>query len=318
MLDNESISNYEVGSQVILKHKQWFVIAGRYNVFFIKSPGLKITLKDETLFIENKGALYQSGSYVNLVSKNKLSSISTELSQIQYGQLWYPLALFAHIIEEFLVILQSKLLESWGLVIILFSIFLKLVLLPISLMTARHQDRVSKIRTALSPRLEYIRRKYSGEEAHNYVLDAHRDMGVSTFYALKPMLGLFIQIPILIAVFNVLGELPGLRGESFLWIDDLAYPDALASLPLIIPMFGETLNILPFVMMVISIISIIILDINSKSDTDINRQKHKLYLMALAFFVLFYPFPAAVVLFWISNIILHVIHQRVFHEISEH
>ena len=71
----------------------------------------------------------------------------------------------------------------------------------------------------------------------------------------KGMLGLFIQIPVLIALFNVLGEAPELSGVPFLWFDDLSLSDRLFPLGIDLPFFGAYFNLLPFLMAGVTVLS---------------------------------------------------------------
>ena len=140
---------------------------------------------------------------------------------------------------------------------------------------------------------------------------AHKELGVSPFYTLRPMLGSFIHIPIMIAIFNALGEMPQFAGQSFLWIKDLAYPDAIIQLLFTIPMFGDSINLLPFLMTIITVYSVIVFQNKYASEAEVKRQKRNLYFMAFAFFVLFYSFPAVMVLYWSLVNILQIIQQKI-------
>jgi membrane protein insertase Oxa1/YidC/SpoIIIJ len=44
---------------------------------------------------------------------------------------------------------------------------------------------------------------------------------------------------------------------------------------------------------------------------ELKRQKRNLYLMAAAFLVFFYPFPAVMVMYWMLANILQTIQQKV-------
>jgi len=178
-------------------------------------------------------------------------------------------------------------------------------------MTMRFQRRVSQIQTQLAPRLAEIKVSYDGEEAHKQVMAAYKKLGVSPFYTLKPILGTFIQIPVNFAVFNALGEMPQLAGQSFLWINDLAYPDAIGHLGGNIPIFGDTISLLPFVMTTATVFSTITFKNTHALEAEVKRQKRNLLLMAAAFFVLFYPFPAVMVFYWALSNILQSIQQQI-------
>jgi YidC/Oxa1 family membrane protein insertase len=177
-------------------------------------------------------------------------------------------------------------------------------------MTTNFQRKVSQVQSSLAPKLADIKANYDGEEAHNRLMAAHKELGVSPFYTLKPMLGSFIQIPILIATFNALGEMPQFVGQSFLWIKDLAYPDAIMQFSFAVPMFGDSLNLLPFLMTIITIYSTRVFQNKHAPEAEVKRQKRNLYFMAFAFFILFYPFPAVMVLYWALANILQFIQQK--------
>ena len=139
--------------------------------------------------------------------------------------------------------------------------------------------------------LEKIKAKYDGEEAHNRIIAAHKELGITTFFVLKPMLVMFIQFPIWIAVFNALGEMPQLDNQSFLWIQNLAYPDSIATPTHRSATIGDSVSLLPLLMTLVTIVSALLFQDRHAPAEELKRQKRNLYLMALAFFVLFYPFP---------------------------
>jgi len=65
----------------------------------------------------------------------------------------------------------------------------------------------------------------------------YREQGVHPLYTLKSLFGFLIQIPVFIAVFDMLAEDFDLYRVSFLWIQDLSRPDALLRLPVCLPFF---------------------------------------------------------------------------------
>jgi membrane protein insertase Oxa1/YidC/SpoIIIJ len=99
----------------------------------------------------------------------------------------------------------------------------------------------------------------------------------------------------------MLGESIMLKGQGFLWINDLSRPDQWMNLPFAIPYFGGTFNLLPLIMMLVTVLSTLnFQDIYLQGDL-LKQQQMKLYLMALAFFILFYTFPAGMVLYWTAS-----------------
>ncbi len=294
-----------------INRAQWLAGVGRFNVLLIKANGLSMSLDNSKLIINNPQILIQPDTIVSLVTKADLSSVAIELDQIRYNHLWSPLSWMAKVVELSLVTINTYIVSNWGLVIVTFSVILKIFLLPVGIMTISFQRKVSQVQAKLAPRLVEIKANYDGEEAHNHLMAAHKELGVTPFYTLKPMLGSFIQIPIMIAVFNALGEMPQLDGQLLLWIDNLAYPDVVGYLPFYIPMFGDAFSTLPFLMTAVTLFSTVIFQNRHALKVEVMRQKRNLYLMAIAFFVLFYPFPAVMVLYWTLTNLLQTIQQKI-------
>lgn len=310
IVSSDVLRKISSGDVIKLGQNQWLAVVGRLNVLLIQSIGLSAHLNESKLIINNPEIPNQSDAVVRVVSKSELSSIAPELDQIRYAHLWGPLAWLAKAVEFSLVSIQINIVSNWGFAIIIFSILLKFLLLPVGIMTVRFQRRVSQVQAQLAPQLAEIKANYDGEDAHDRLMAAHKKLGVSPFYTLKPMLGSFIQIPILIAVFNALGEMPQFVGQPFLWIDSLAYPDSIGHLPFTIPMLGNAVSLLPYLMTAVTLYSTIVFQNSHASEVELMRQKLKLYVMAAAFFVLFYPFPAVMVLYWALANIFHAVQQQ--------
>jgi YidC/Oxa1 family membrane protein insertase len=224
--------------------------------------------------------------------------------------LWSIFSGLSNVIEHILRFIHQSFDLNWGLSIIFFSCVVKLFLFPLGLITHKLQQQVNFIQRQLAPELAQVKLLSDAEDAHEQLMRAYKAAGVTPFYTLKPLLSTFIQIPILIAIFNVLGELPQLEGQSFLWINNLAAPDSLGHFPFSIPYLGNTFSVLPVLMTAITLYSTRFLKKNAISHAELKRQKRNVYWMSALFFLLFYPFPAAMLLFWTMNNILQVVQQR--------
>ena len=298
----------DAGEVFVLENDTWLAVAARFKVLLVRSPGFSFRLSDRERTLEYLQAQVEPGR-LQLVKKSDLHTVAPELDQIRYAHLWAPLSWLAKVVEYSLVAIHAYAVNHWGLTIVVFSILLKLALFPVHTAVARMQDEVSRVRSLLEPQLAEIKANYDGEEAHNRVMAAHTTLGVTPFYSLKPLLGVLVMVPIWIAVFNALGEMPQLAGQSFLWIDDLAYPDVIAVIPFDVPLFGATVHMLPFVMFGVTFLSVRTLRNDIWSKTERTRQKRNLCWMALAFLLLLYPFPAAMVLYWTLNNLLQLFAQ---------
>ena len=106
---------------------------------------------------------------------------------------------------------------------------------------------------------------------------------------------------------SMLAENIHLSGEAFLWIADLSQPDALMRLPFEIPFFGGYLNLLPFIMTGFSFVASKMHGHPAMDEAQRRRHARNLLLMAVGFLVLFYTFPAGMVLYWTTNNLISVI-----------
>jgi len=308
IVSRDRLEMLEPDQRVVLAEGEWFAAVGRFRVMAFGAPGTRVHMVDQTFSCS--GALHLELN-AQVIRKDALKQIIPELDQLRYAHLWAPIAQLARGVEWSLVCLRELSGFGWGMTIVVFSLLLKILLLPVGLVTARLQRQVSAYQSQLAPILADVKSKYDGEEAHKRIMAAHSDLGISTFFVLKPMWGMLIQIPIWIAVFNALGEMPQVEKASFLWIDSLAYPDSIGVLPFALPLLGDTISLLPLLMTAVTIMSALLIQNNLAPPDELRRQKRNTYLMAIGFFVLFYPFPAAMVFYWTFSNALQLVQQQI-------
>lgn len=204
----------------------------------------------------------------------------------------------------------TALTGHYGLAIVLLALAVKILMLPLTLIAARWQHQVNTVKARLQPELRRIKAEYRGEEQAERMLALHREHGVSLLYPVKSLFGVLIQLPVFIAVFDMLLHHPGLAGSNFLWIEDLARPDRLMALPFALPFFGGYLNLLPFLMTAINLLGAFLTGSAGLGILEHRGQQRQLYIMALAFLVLFYTFPAGMVLYWTCTNLFHVLGEQ--------
>ncbi|MDD7717794.1 MAG: membrane protein insertase YidC [Bacteroidales bacterium] len=133
---------------------------------------------------------------------------------------------------------------SYGIIILILTILIKLVLTPLTIKSYRSQA-VMKI---LAPDVKAINEKYPDQadamKRQQKTMELYRSAGASMFGGCLPML---LQMPVLIAVFAFFPSCIELRGQSFLWAHDLSAPDAIVSwttqIPLISSYFGNHISL---------------------------------------------------------------------------
>ncbi|NND54954.1 MAG: membrane protein insertase YidC [Gammaproteobacteria bacterium] len=244
--------------------------------------------------------------YAGPVEWQSLRAVSPELSEMLFAALWDALrALTFGMMMLYALILGG--VGNHGLAIILLSLAVKILMYPLTALADRWQREVNEAHSVLQPEIDAIRRSYKGEEAHNRTLEVYRKHSISQFYTFKSAAGFLIQIPVFIAAFDMLAENFVLNQIAFLWITDLAKPDAVAALPFALPFFGAYLNLLPFLMAALSALAALLQREASLSAALQRQQSIRLYLLSAAFFVLFYTFPSGMVLYWTSSNLFHLL-----------
>jgi YidC/Oxa1 family membrane protein insertase len=244
--------------------------------------------------------------YAGPVEWRHLQQVSPVLSEMLFAALWDFLRALCFGMLLLLEWLQG-LVGSFGVAIILLSLSVKILMSPLTLVAERWQADVNRIQTLLKPELDEIKMSYKGEEAHWRTLAVYKKHDVSMLYTFKSAAGFMIQIPIFIAAFDMLSENFALNEIAFLWISDLAKPDSLTGLPFVLPFFGGSLNLLPFLMTGLSLLAAWLQSEDTLSPALQRQQTVRLYLMGAAFFVLFYTFPAGMVLYWTASNLFHLL-----------
>ena len=297
-----------------LNSEQYLAVIGRYRILIAKNINAPVLFKNNELIWQKTNKTEPGDGIkkiqVGVLLKSDLPGLGHPYHTIRYLHLWEPVRLLCIGVETFFLWLNSLHSLGWGVTIILLSLVFKIFTFPVSLLITLSQRKVSYIRRKLAPELERIKIHYSGEEAHTKFIAAHKAQGVSIFYRLKPLVWILISIPFFIVLFNVLGESDLLAGESFLWIKNLAHPDAVSILGFRVPFFGDSINFLPILLLFLNIFGATLYQNKILNTKELWRQKINLCGLAFLFFILFYPFPSSLVLFWCCFNIWQLVQQR--------
>lgn len=128
---------------------------------------------------------------------------------------------------------------SWGLIILLVTLVIKMVLFPI---TWKNFLSSAKMRV-LKPEIDEINKKYADKDPmakQQATMALYRQTGVNPFAGCITVL---LQMPILYAMFRFFPAEIVLRGKSFLWADDLAAYDSIFSwsqqIPILSSIYGN-------------------------------------------------------------------------------
>ena len=154
-------------------------------------------------------------------------------------------------VNRFLVIpvfdFLGKYIANYGIIILLLTIIIKLIISPL---TYKSYLSSAKMRV-LKPELDEINQQYPKKEdamkKQQAVMALYKRAGVNPMGGCLPLL---IQFPILIAMFRFFPASIELRGEHFLWADDLSSYDSVLNLPFNIPWYGDHVSLFALLMAV--------------------------------------------------------------------
>ena len=159
--------------------------------------------------------------------------------------------------------------------------------------------------------------KDNPQKLNKEMMELYRKYNVNPLGGCLPML---LQMPIFISLYQGLIRSVSLKGASFLWIKDLAQPDGIP-LPVSLPLVGNTLNILPLIMVGVMVlqqrISQKIAPATGTTEEQIKQQKMMMMMMPIFFGFLFYRMPSGLVLYWLTNTILMTAEQSFIAKKSE-
>lgn len=202
---------------------------------------------------------------------------------------------------------------NYGLIILLLTIIIKIIILPL---TYKSYMSTAKIRV-LRPQIEEINAKYPGNEKalerQRATMELYSKAGASPMSGCLPML---LQMPILIAMFAFFPSSIELRGESFLWADDLSTYDAIltwdANIPVISWIFGNHLSLFCLLMTITNIIYTKINMDSQASGAQMPGMKWMMYLMPVMFLVFFNNYASGLSYYYFVSLLITILQTFAF------
>ncbi|MSR59153.1 MAG: membrane protein insertase YidC [Planctomycetaceae bacterium] len=185
---------------------------------------------------------------------------------------------------------------SWGIAIICLTIVVRSVLFPLSIKQARGAAKMQE----LQPKIAELKEKYGKDKEKM----ARAQMELFSQHKYNPLAGclpVFLQLPIFMGLYSALNHSVDLRMAKFLWIENLAAPDALAQLPFVVPFFGwKVFNLLPLITIALFIVQQKMFMPPPTSDEQAMQQKMMNYMM-IFMGVMFYKVPAGLCVYFIAS-----------------
>lgn len=208
-----------------------------------------------------------------------------------------------HWINRFAVIPLFNWLEayglSYGIIILILTVILKLILLPIAFKTYMSSARMR----VLKPEIEEINNRYPKPDdmakKQQATMTLYKSAGINPASGCLPML---LQMPILIAMFRFFPSAYELRQQPFLWADDLSTYDSILDFGFNIPFYGDHISLFTLLM---TVATLVYTWLNNKlmaptgNDQSQKMTKMMMYIMPIMFLGVFNKMPAALTYYYL-------------------
>jgi len=202
----------------------------------------------------------------------------------------------------------GKFMSNYGLIILVLTIILKLVLSPLTYKTYISQAKMR----FLAPDIAKINEKYPNPEdamkKQQKTMELYRLAGANPMGGCLPML---LQMPILIAMFTFFPSSIELRGQSFLWANDLSAPDKIVEwsthIPFISSTFGNHISLFCLLMTVTNIAYTYITTKSQAQSQSMPGMKAMMYLMPLMFLVFFNNYASGLSYYYFISLLITIL-----------
>jgi YidC/Oxa1 family membrane protein insertase len=224
--------------------------------------------------------------------ENKLSALAPDLDLVKdYG--WFT------VLSKPLFWLLTKLhdlLGNWGWSIVGLVVLLKIAFYWLNATAYRSMAKMK----AINPKIMEMRERLKDkpQQMQQEMMRIYREEKVNPLGGCLPIV---VQMPFFIALYWVLLSTVEMRNASWLYIDDLARPDALFGT---LPFLGLALGPLPLLMLASSLLQTWL---NPTPPDPV--QAKMMWIMPVVFSFMFFAFPAGLVLYWLTNNILSIAQQ---------
>jgi len=204
--------------------------------------------------------------------------------------------------------LLRKNVASMGIVILLLTLFIRLLTSPIL-----YKSYVSGAKMkALKPEIDKLKEKH-GEDKQAFSMDQMKLWKTAGVSPLGGCLPAVLQIPIFMSLYYFFQSNISLRGQNFLWAKDLAAYDSIYNLPFTIPFYGDHVSLFTLTAVVTSLL-ISIYSMSNMQDNSNPVMKYMPYIFPVLLLGVFNKLPSALTWYYtISNtitLILQIVIQK--------
>lgn len=183
----------------------------------------------------------------------------------------------------------------YGWSIILLTILVRSCLFPLS----RKQAIAAAKMQELQPELTALKEKYKNtpEKFAKAQMDLFSKNKCNPLGGCLPAL---IQLPIFLGLYHAFNISVEMRGAPFLWIDNLAAPDALFKFPFVMPFLGPSFNLLPIFTVVLFLVQQKMM-MPPPTTPEAEMQQKVMFYMTIFMGYMFYSVAAGLCVYFIAS-----------------
>ena len=217
--------------------------------------------------------------FQTLKENSKLSTSGKDLNLDKLIYFGWPLVRW---VNRFFVVYLFDWLNSWGInmgvVLLLLTLIVKAIVFPF---TYKQYISTAKMR-ALKPHIDKINAKYPNPE--DALQKQQETMQLYSKYGVSPMSGCLptlIQMPVWMALFFFIPNAIELRGQKFLWANDLSAYDDLLHWNFDLPLIGDHISLFCLLFSVVNIINTLYTMKQQPAGGDPAQQKMMKWMMLM-------------------------------------
>ncbi len=235
----------------------------------------------------------------------------------------WPLARTLISIRDWL--LERDVPYAWGFAIIVFTVFIRIVLLPLTYVQIKGMQNQKEVQ----PRLQALQKKY-GKDRDRLMREQRKlyeEEGINPLSGCLPILLLVVQMPILFGLYSALVTLGGeLNDARFFWIPDLGFPEFTGGMSWVTDLFqtGDYGRLVAYLVLPLTLVGTQYLmskymnpAATDASSPQASTMKSMSTIMTLMFGFFSLQVPAGLSLYWVTGNLLQMGQQYLMGQLQQ-
>ncbi len=196
----------------------------------------------------------------------------------------------------------EKYIGSYGLIILILTVLIKIVLMPLTLKSYQSTAKMQVLKPLVDELGKKFPKKEDAMKKQQATMELYKRAGVNPMGGCLPML---LQMPILFAMFRFFPVSIELRQEHFLWATDLSTYDSILTLPFSIPMYGDHVSLFTLLMTASTLLTMKMT--GSSPGSDQPGMKVMMYMMPVMFMLILNNFSSGLTYYYfLANILTYL------------